>query len=199
MSDKLGGWVALTPSNNHRFTGSAVAAALCLGLLAGTGGDVQREQVLGRMGTGSVQHGTVVPLASQTKQGLAADLGAIRSALRLSVAELADLFDVSRPTIYSWQNGNACKELNASRIRAIARALDPHWGLLSEHPGRVARRAMEGRANIIDLLKQGRDPAEVVSKLTALLKQEATQRELLARRLQGKTGVRGAADSEAFS
>ena len=59
-------------------------------------------------------------------QSLSFELKLIRSALRLSVAETAQLFGVSRPAIYSWQNGSSIRPKNAERLQAIANAITPH-------------------------------------------------------------------------
>jgi len=168
------------------------AAALCFSLFAGTGGYVQQEQLVGLMGTGSFARGPV----ESAQQDIADQLEVIRTTLRLSVAELADILRVSRPTIYSWRSGGNCTADNARKVRTIAAALAPHAAVFCGEVGRVTRRTIEGRSSLIDLLRADRDPVEVFDMLAAGLRWEAAQKERLAQRLQGKTGSRGKPDAD---
>ncbi len=125
-------------------------------------------------------------------------ISSIRNALRLSVAETAQLFSVSRPTIYSWQNGNPISPENAERLRAMANALTPHLQLLEAQVGRIAHRAIEGRTTLLQALAAGKNADQAISQLTEILLRETTQRERLARRLQGRNGSRGSVDVDAL-
>src|SRR5690606_24757833 len=139
-------------------TGAALGVALWCAL-AGTGGNPTPQTIARLMGTGSALAG-LEALAGQSALAdrLATSLAAVRSALRLSVSELADLFGVSRPTIYSWQRGGPSTEDNAVRVQALAHALEPHLAWLEAQPGRVARRAILGQASLLELLRQGHAP-----------------------------------------
>lgn len=164
---------------------------LVVGCLAGTGG--YRDGLLNQLGTGSPAHATH-GLRASTEQGLSLELKVIRKSLRLSVLETAHLFGVSRPTIYSWQRGNPILPENAERLRSIAQALEPHLPLLEAQVGRIAQRAIEGRTTLLQKLAQGADAHEALGSLAEILRREDAQRERLARRLQGRTGSRGAPD-----
>jgi hypothetical protein len=192
-------WVPIDQRRNQsRRAGTAVAAALCLGFFAGTGGDIPNQTLSGRLGTGSYAGGPVSPRLRAAEQGVRAYLASIRSVLRLSVSELAQLFSVSRPTIYSWQDGNRISEENSARIRALADALEPHISLLGMQSGRITRRPIEGSSSVLQLLRGGRDPRDVVGRLVDVLQRENAQRQRLARRLQGKTTLRGTIDGDAL-
>lgn len=141
----------------------------------------------------------VQPLQAERKLGLEVELGLVRECLRLSVAETALLFGVTRPTIYRWQDGDAPPVEKTERLREIAKALERHLPILQAQSGRLARRALAGRSTLLDLLAQGAPAQQVVDQLAELLAQEAVQRERLARRLQGRDGSRGDADVVAFS
>lgn len=177
---------------------NAVAVTL-IGVLAGTGGNVSAAQILQHFGTGSVSPAVHNLRAAVTYQGLAVELQSIREALRVGVAETAQLFGVSRPTIYSWQNGNPISPENAERLCAIANAIAPHLDLLAAQVGRVAHRAIEGRTTLLQKLAEGANADQVIGQLTEILTREAAQRERLTRRLQGRTGGRGAADLDTLS
>lgn len=174
------------------------AAAVTLIALAGTGGDVRSDQITRHFGTGSVVASPNAPQVAASRQSLALELKLIRETLRLSVAETAQLFCVTRPTVYSWQNGNPISGENSERLRALASALVPHLNLLHAQVGRVAQRAIEGRTTLLQKLAAGADAHATVAQLVAILSREATQRERLARRLQGRAGNRGAADLDAL-
>lgn len=169
------------------------AVAVLVGVLSGTGGDLSAAQLLRHVGTGSASHAALDPQAS-TRAGAAIELRSIRETLRLSVAETAHLFGVSRPTIYSWQDGKAPSLKHAERVRAIANALAPHQRLMVAQVGRLAQRAIEGRTTLLQALSAGTDPEHAIGKLAAILTREAEQREQLASRLRGRNISRGAAD-----
>lgn len=186
-------WQPVEPRRNGLWQNAA--AMTLIGVLAGTGGHPSAEQVLKPFGTGSASrpvHG--LRAAAERDQGLAIELKAIRNALRLSVAETAQLFSVSRPTIYSWQNGNPISPENAERLRAIANALTPHLPLLEAQVGRVAHRAIDGRATLLQKLAEGEGVDQAISQLSKILERETAQRERLAYRLHGRSGSRGSAD-----
>lgn len=173
-------------------------AAVLIGLLAGTGGEVSRDRILMYSGTGSVIVSFPVAAPVTHEQGLVVELNTIRQALRLSVAEIANLFSVSRPTIYSWQNGKQIGQQNSERLRAILNALTPHLNLLGKQVGRVAHRAIEGKTTLLQKLAAGENAERAIMELLAILGGEAEQRERLSRRLQGRTGKRGVADLDAL-
>lgn len=171
---------------------STVVAWTVAGVI-GTGGYVSGERVYAAHGTGSATLSpTSAPLAAEP--GLAVELKLVRELLRLSVAETAQLFGVTRPTIYSWQSGKPISPENAERLREIAQALERHLPILQAQSGRVAQRAIVGRSTLLDLLAQGAPAQPAVDQLAELLAREAVQRERLARRLHGRSGERGAAD-----
>jgi transcriptional regulator with XRE-family HTH domain len=176
---------------------SSVAAGL-IGFLAGTGGDVSRDRIVTYSGTGSIIVSSLNAFTGVPVQGLTLELNVVRQVLRLSIAETASLFGVSRPTIYSWEKGNQLGNKNSSRLRAIFNALTPHLKFLQIQAGRIAHRAIQGRTTLLQKLSEGGDAQQAIMKLVALLVQETAQRERLSLRLQGRTGDRGAADLDAL-
>jgi predicted transcriptional regulator len=125
-------------------------------------------------------------------------LRAIREALRLSVADLASIFGVSRPTIYAWQSGGRCTELNALRIRSIASEIEPRLDLFRAQSGRIAHRAVEGSSTVLDLLRGGVEPRLVFNKLATIIEREDAQRNRLSRRLQATNKLRGKLDVDSL-
>ncbi len=196
MTQALRTWPTYEPRRNGVLHGTAVVTLI--GVLAGTGGYVTREQIIKHYGTGSPTDAARALTTTASEQGFAVELELIREALRLSVAETAQLFGVTRPTIYSWQNGKPISPENAERLREIAQALEPHLQIIQAQVGRVAHRAIEGRSTLLQMLAQGADAQEAFGRLAIILGREATQRERLARRLQGRSGGRGAADLDSL-
>jgi transcriptional regulator with XRE-family HTH domain len=176
------------------------ATALCLWgvVLAGTGGTASESQLMKHYGTGTTSWTGMQEVRNGVEQGVSAHLQAIRSALRLSVVELANLFGVTRPTIYSWQNGKPLSEERATRVRAMAHAIDLHLPRLEQQSGRIAHRAIQGNATVLQLLNNGAEPHVVIGRLADILQEESVQRERLARRLAERRTPRGVADVDSF-
>lgn len=196
MTQPIHTWPVYEPRRNGVLHGTAVVTLI--GVLAGTGGYVTREQIIKHYGTGSPPHATLGLTTRAPEQGLAVELKLIREALRLSVIETAQLFGVTRPTIYSWQNGNTISPENAERLREIAQALEPHLQAIEAQVGRVAHRAIEGKTTLLQKLAQGGSAHHAIGCLVGILGREAAQRERLASRLQGRTGNRGAIDLDSL-
>lgn len=192
MTYALSSWHPVEPRRNGLWQNAA--AVTLISVLAGTGGNVSAEQIIKHFGTGSASRPVHDSRAAEPVQGLTIELKVIRDVLRLSVAETAQLFGVSRPTIYSWQNGNQINPENAERLRAIANALTPHLHLLEGQVGRVARRAIEGRTTLLQMLAAGTSADQTISQLAEILVRETAQRERLAHRLRGRNGSQGSAD-----
>lgn len=176
----------------------STAAAGLIGFLAGTGGDVSRDRIFTYSGTGSIIVSSLNAVAGVPVQGLTVELNFVRQLLRLSIAETASLFGVSRPTIYSWEKGNQLGNKNSARLRAIFDALTPHLKFLEIQAGRIAHRAIQGRITLLQKLAEGGDAQQAIKELVALLVQETAQRERLSLRLQGRSGDRGTADLDAL-
>lgn len=192
MSYALSSWHPVESRRNGLWQNAA--AVTLIGALAGTGGNVNAEHVFKHFGTGSASRPAYESRTAEFTRGLALELKSIRDALRLSVAETAQLFRVSRPTIYSWQNGNSIRLDSAERLRAIANALVPHLPLLEAQVGRVVHRSIEGRISLLQALAAGANADQTISKLAEILTREAAQRERLALRLKGRNSTRGSAD-----
>ena len=176
----------------------STAAAGLIGFLAGTGGDVSRDRIVTYSGTGSIIVSSLNAVTGVPVQGLTVELNFVRQVLRLSIAETASLFGVSRPTIYSWEKGNQLGNKNSARLRAIFDALTPHLKFLEIQAGRIAHRAIQGRITLLQKLAEGGDAQQAIKELVALLVQETAQRERLSLRLQGRSGDRGTADLDAL-
>jgi|GEM_PF-1618371 len=180
-----------------RRTGLSQVTAATLFVILGAGA-ADAAPHLKHFGTGSTLQMAQGAERTVQQAGLSVELRTIKDALRLSVSELAQLFGVQRPSIYSWQDGKPTKESNAKRLREIARALEPQLSLLDAQVGRIAHRAIDGRATLLQKLAAGADAEPVISKLADILQREAAQRERLAARLRSRSADRGDADQDAL-
>lgn len=181
-----------------RRTGLAQAATATLFVVFGASAEADGAQYIKHFGTGStLQIAQPTERAAQAAD-LCVELKTIKDVLGLSVSELAQLFGVSRPTIYSWQEGKRVSEGNAKRIRDIASALAPRLALLDTQVGRIAHRAIDGRTTLLQMLAQGADAEQAIGKLADILQREAAQRERLASRLRGRNTDRGSPDLDAL-
>lgn len=166
----------------------------CSSLPTVTGGSATQDQAMKPIATGSSTHASASSTGNVATQGFAVELQFIRDTLRLSAAELAQVFGVSRPTIFSWQNGTTVSTENARRLREIVQALNLHKDIIKPEGGRVAHRAVEGRTTLLQMLAKGASAQDAIYRLADILVREAAERERLARRLQDRTGNLGEAD-----
>lgn len=177
-----------------RRTGLVQAAAATLFVVCGAHAGDDAAQQIKFFGTGSTLQTVQSAERGTQSTNLSVELKTIKDALGLSVSELAQLFGVTRPTIYSWQGGSRVTEGHAKRIRDIARAIEPRLSLLDTQVGRIAHRAINGRATLFQILREGEDVAQTMDKVADILQREAAQRERLAARLRGRSTDRGGPD-----
>lgn len=175
----------------------AASAVWCVAQ-AGTGGTDQRAMFVALLGTGAVVAGDQFEGQSEAADPIQVQIETIRRSLRLSVAQLAKLFGVTRPTIYSWQKGGAISEDNARRIREVAAAIEPNLAFLEVQTGRLGSRAIYGSKSLVDLIAHGNAPEEATESLLRILRDEDSQRDRLARRLEMRRTSRGTPDTETF-
>lgn len=181
-----------------RRTGIAQAATATLFVVFGASAEADAAQHIKHFGTGSTLQIAQPPGRATQPVDLSVELKAIKDVLRLSVSELAQLCGVTRPTIYSWQEGKRVSEGNAKRIRDIANALAPRLSLFDTQVGRIAHRAIDGRTTLLQKLAGGADAEQAIGKLADILQREAVQRERLASRLRGRNTDRGSPDLDAL-
>lgn len=80
-------------------------------------------------------------------------LGYIKNTFSLNVSELAEVLDVSRPTVYAWAEGSNADETNRQRLAALKELAQEWESLCSEPLGTLLREQSESGARILDLLK----------------------------------------------
>jgi hypothetical protein len=107
---------------------------------------------------------------------VAQQVSTIRDALGLKMSELAQFFDVTRPTAYAWLNGSDPKPEVRVRIHRLSRVVDELRSAGIERIDRYARLPLNNGQSLIDVLRSGADTQASVAavKRTALKASDAS-------------------------
>ncbi len=102
----------------------------------------------------------------------------IRKAFGLNASDLATLIGVSRPTLYTWLDGQAPKSAEAvEHIFSLSKVADDFASLGLRRPDNLVKRPMfENGASLFGLLQQGKDIHNRFEALRTLDEKEATSR-----------------------
>lgn len=168
------------------------AKLVLIALLVGTGGEATSAYIRqrGQKGYGfpAVSYASRCANPVECEQRPSAQiLRDAKDTLRLSVTELAETLGVSRQTVYSWLGGAAIAPDNEMRVLALGElassltATDRSWTRLE------LRRVLPGGGTILDGVRIGRRPTDLVRELVQLLASEQAQREALATKLASRT------------
>lgn len=172
----------------------------------------------GRLGAGQAEIGVIGWPALEARQTIAAteisevgrrisaeeQVDAIQDALSLTVADMAKVLRVSRPTIYAWLRGNVAAPrdgVTAERLRSVYR-LASEWKEQSDlQPGRFVRVPIqENLPSLFDLLCAStldeKAIREVMSGLTQVLAQRYRERMAGARTRVWPSSESNAAERE---
>lgn len=122
-----------------------------------------------------------------TKNNSASSLQSIKDEFKLSMAELARVFDVSRQSIYEWMDGKPLSDENSLKLNKLYGAL----GILKdkdiELSPHIIRRNVNGLGSISDAIKQNSDALSLAQQLKPILMVESIQRTNLARRMSNRS------------
>lgn len=125
---------------------------------------------------------TVVALLPTSVQ----DLARIRHVLKPTVLELANLFGVSRQTVYDWQSGSQPSAQTSARLADLASAADVFAKAGVTVNTQTLRRKIAGGATLLDAVLNGDNATELAQSLVGTLQREDSQRERLAQLLAGR-------------
>lgn len=102
----------------------------------------------------------------------------IRDVLGINMSDLASLLGVTRPTAYSWLQGQEPKPEAVMHIQSLSRMADEiKKANITRLDKLVHRPILEGRS-LLDILKTDEDPVAVLATLKTLAdKEERTRRE----------------------
>jgi DNA-binding transcriptional regulator YiaG len=116
----------------------------------------------------------------------AQNLARVREVLKPAVLELANLFGVSRQSVYAWQDGAQPSAEAAARLASLAEAADVFADAGIKVDAKTLRRKVAGGRTVLDAVLSGNDAAQVAQALVPTLRREADQRARLAGQLVGR-------------
>jgi transcriptional regulator with XRE-family HTH domain len=126
------------------------------------------------------------PVALELERTPAQNLARVREVLRPAVLELANLFGVSRQSVYAWQDGAQPSAETSARLALLAQAADVFAEAGINVDAKTLRRKVAGGRTVLDAVLSGNDAAQVAKALVPTLQREAAQRERLAVQLAGR-------------
>jgi len=168
-----------------------VAAAVAFAFLAGTGGVTspsyfnQRQQ----RGYAPVQLRPSAQTLVRHLRGPEACLAQIRAVFKLSIADIAGIFSVSRQSIYNWIAGEKPSQDSVERLDDLARAADLILSDGLAGSSYLVRRKLEHGKTLMDIVREGGSAQDAARSLLQIAQKESSQREALQRRLANRTGA----------
>lgn len=161
-----------------------------IALQVGTGG-AQTEEYYRRRGAKGypfVPYDPIVPIGEAIAARTSADdLSHVRAVLHAAVTDLAYALQVSRQTIYDWQNGQPVNPRHASQLADLARAADVFAAEGLTTSAQLLRRPINSGKRLFDIAREGGSAEDAARKLIDMVRREARQRQILAERLAGRT------------
>lgn len=127
-----------------------------------------------------------LPEAIELERTPAQNLARVREVLKPAVLELANLFGVSRQSVYAWQDGAQPSAETAARLASLAQAADVFADAGIKVDATTLRRKVAGGRTVLDAVLSGTDAAQVAQALVSTLRREADQRARLAGQLAGR-------------
>lgn len=90
----------------------------------------------------------------------------IKDNLGLNVSELASVLEVSRPTVYSWLDGNEPKPDSSIKINQLSKIAEKIHDLQIDRLHNLIRRPIfDGSKSLIDIIKNHEETADALAKL----------------------------------
>jgi hypothetical protein len=116
----------------------------------------------------------------------AQDVAFIKSVLKVSTAELAKCFGVTRQSLYNWKAGSRIKERNAERVYQLKAAaiLLAQEGLAAT--AHTLRRTLPGGKTLLETIKTGGDGHAAAQSLLTMVRSERSTQRTLAERFSGR-------------
>lgn len=156
-----------------------------IGLQVGTGGSATAGYYIAKGGRGyalaaydGCNSAGVTPVPTPSE-----NLTRIRTILKPSVTELANVLGVSRQAIYDWQNGQPITAENAAKLDDLARAADVFAAEGLTTTNQMLRRSMKGGKSFFDIVRFGGSAEEAARTLVQMNRKELEQRKALDARL----------------
>jgi len=173
-----------------------VAAAVAFAFLAGTGGITGPAYFVHRADRGYAfvhVHPTAKPFVTEFRTPQE-DIAHIRSVFKPSIADIANVFNVSRQSVYNWMSGEKPSQESTDRLGDLAKAADLFLASGIERSMYLVRRKLDNGKTLMELVRDGGSAQDAARSLIQMAQNEMRQREALQRRLGTRTAPRELSD-----
>ena len=184
-----GGWIAnRATGNSYPAASRGLSAIIASALLVGTGGHMTVDYLVERQDRGYKfnEFGRTILRQAFVERTPVENLRYIREVLKPSVTDLANLFGVSRQSVYDWQNGTTPSPDHIARLQNIAKAATVFAVEGSTASAQLLRRPVAGGKTLFDIIREGGSAEDAARTLVQMNRREQTQRESLKTRLVGR-------------
>lgn len=174
-------------------TSPKIAAVLACAFIVGTGGLMTQEyfQHRGERGYPSSHIRLAPPNVITSLRRPDENIERIRAVFKPSVADVANMFAVSRQTVYNWMAGDRPTVESADRLEDLAKAAD----LVAAHglatSAYLLKRKIRGGKTLLDLVREGGSAQDAAGALVRIALNEASQRARLQSKLTGRQVAKG--------
>lgn len=126
----------------------------------------------------------------------AEDIERIRDVLSPGISTLADVFGVTRQTVYNWMKGERLKPEHFARLKDLAHAADRLAESGVSLSGSLLKRKVINGKNIFESVRDGGSAGDAAQVLIQIAQREQQQRELMNSRLAGRKKFTRSAESD---
>jgi transcriptional regulator with XRE-family HTH domain len=155
-----------------------VVSPLFLRFVAGTGGAMtaRSTEVLDRWTYDPHIHVERPVLENIDTRSPAEHVANIRDVFAINMSDLASVLGVTRPTAYTWLEGQEPKPEAVMRIQRLSHAADAFDRANIERLDKLLQRPVLGGRSLLDMLKADEDLSEALVSLKAIAEKEAQTR-----------------------
>ncbi len=178
--------LAQVPCHYSKKNQTAIVATV-LACLVGTGGSSSIDYFLKREDRG-YRFDNLVPLNPNLQapivESFSQQISLLRAKLPVSVSTLATIFDVSRQTIYDWQNGATAAQRYQEKLMEILFAAS----LLADSDisvsGHLLKRPISNGQSLLDVCRSGASATNAARELIKIVLREREQQQVVSARLK---------------
>lgn len=146
---------------------AALIAPMYVCMIAGTGGVYTPTNI--QLGLTALPNSVVEIRGYHAKRNLLfsvpQQLIGLREMFGLTMTELAQIFNVTRPTVYAWLNGSEPKEEIKSRICELAKYVQELRNVGIPQAGLLARQPLASGQSLISLFKSGTNAESAIATI----------------------------------
>lgn len=122
-----------------------------------------------------------------------ARLEMLKTSLGLTMTDMADLFGVARPSVYSWLKGQEPRPDKVDKLSALEEAASEIVSLNLERTEKLIKRPLKSGGTLFSRIREGRPMEDALAELTEVSSLESAQRRL-AKGQKDRMSAREAAD-----